>query len=140
MAEVLGSTNPKTLRALNAFAVMPTDQGWYIEAENVNRQVLRGGGGTLKPDDEDTLLSINNLAKALDGQDRWDEAKELYQRAIDGRIRALGPTHIFTLQSMNSLARMLEKKRRKLIQSRSLSVLSIQLSLPLILGPSFGER
>ncbi|KAF3020305.1 hypothetical protein E8E14_013529 [Neopestalotiopsis sp. 37M] len=88
-------------------SLLPSELGKYKEAEQMNRRALNGREKALDKDHPDTLISINNLASALQYQGRYEEAEQMNRRALDGREKVLGKDHPDTLLSVDNLALVL---------------------------------
>lgn len=63
------------------------------------------------PDDPETLLCVNNLARVLHLMGDLAAAEPRYRRALDGQEKTLGPEHPDTLTTVNNLAALLYDKR-----------------------------
>ena len=74
---------------------------------SLHEETLRLRKETLGPEHPDTVVSMNNLARAYDSAGRWNEALPLYEEGLRLSRAKLGPEHPDTLaideQSGNSL-------------------------------------
>ncbi|KAJ5721574.1 Tetratricopeptide-like helical [Penicillium malachiteum] len=78
------------------------------EAENMQRQALKGREKVLGPKNLKTLSSMNHLGLVLGRQGKFSQAEALHRQALKGHIEALGPEDLKTLSSMNHLSLVLE--------------------------------
>lgn len=101
---VLKPSDRETLRSLqNYAAIMPSDMKRAVEAEALERGLLKEREETLGLDDPDTFNSYNNLGNLLLSMDRAEEAEKFLCKAVEGRERVLGVDHPDTLYSHDSL-------------------------------------
>jgi tetratricopeptide (TPR) repeat protein len=90
-----------------ALASGSTDQGRYIEAENILRKVVEVRTRILGADHPDTLRSRQNLAVALWRRGRYAEAEADFHEIIEREQKVFGPEHPDTLLSRNNLGLIL---------------------------------
>ena len=58
-------------------------QGRFAEAEVVCREISEIGERALKPGDEITMMSLNNLGMALRRQGKLDEAETVLRKLVE---------------------------------------------------------
>jgi non-specific serine/threonine protein kinase/serine/threonine-protein kinase len=79
------------------------DLGLYPEAEAQLERALDLRRRLLGETHPDTLLSMNDLAGALERQGKFASAEELYAKTLEIRRRSLGTEHPDTLTAMSAL-------------------------------------
>ncbi|RMJ26427.1 hypothetical protein PHISP_02699 [Aspergillus sp. HF37] len=79
-------------------------QGYYDEAERLDKQILDENKKAFGTEHPETLESIGNLASTYEDQGRWTEVEELDRFMVATRSRLHGPTHLLTLTSIANLA------------------------------------
>ncbi|KAF8586125.1 TPR-like protein, partial [Ramaria rubella] len=94
------------------FALVYYESGLWMEAEELEVQVIDLQKRLLGPEHPDTLSSIAILSLTYQKQGRWKEAEELGVQVVDLRKRLLGPEHPDTLQGMANLAATYHKQGR----------------------------
>jgi tetratricopeptide (TPR) repeat protein len=86
--------------------------------------IRRGALGELN---EDTLISMNNLALLHDKQGRYSEAESLYLKAREISRRLFGDKHSNTLISTNNLA-VLYKRQGRYDRAKPLYLEALEIS------------
>ena len=92
------------------FARFYLDQGRYLMAEEIYRQVIETRRSILSERHPFTLNSMYGLALALDFQAKNEEAESLQRQTLTLRKTVLGEDHIDTLNSMSHLAGLLDSR------------------------------
>ena len=82
------------------------------EATNLLRSVLASRERDLWPEDDSTLMTMNNLALAFHSQKRYIEAEKLHRQVLETQLRILGGGHPSTIASISNLAFLLSEQRR----------------------------
>lgn len=108
LEQVLGQGHPKTLMALDTYALGLQAAGKYAEAEPLYKQVLEYRQRTQGPGDPDTLGALHRVAMLLPAMGRHEEAEALYWPLLQGVEASLGQHHPETLMVMDSLAGLLQ--------------------------------
>jgi tetratricopeptide (TPR) repeat protein len=113
--EPLFNSKPAAKEALEAWAQVLTNAGWYLGTkgsysitEQLAVKALAAREELLGRYHLDTLASIDNLALVLRGQGKFEEAKKLNRQALEGRMKELGERHPDTLTSVSNLAAVLQ--------------------------------
>ena len=78
----LGKDHESTLRTKGNLAVLLTDVGSQVEAQQLYREVIEGKTQTLGASHRSTILSKGNLALLLHDMNAHDEARKLYEDVI----------------------------------------------------------
>ena len=78
--------------------------GKYYNGEQFEHKAVEMCTVLFGPEDNRTLLSMNNLASTYRALGRTKAAASLHQKALEARTRTLGKEHTDTLMSMNNLA------------------------------------
>jgi tetratricopeptide (TPR) repeat protein/tRNA A-37 threonylcarbamoyl transferase component Bud32 len=100
-----GPDLPGTLKAQNNLALLYTDAGRVPEAIALLERARDAQIASLGPDHIDTLVTINNLARAYRRADgKLSEAIAIFERNRDAFIARLGPDHPMTLTVLETLA------------------------------------
>ena len=86
--------------------------GRYAEAEAELRQVLDTGLRVVGPDDLLTLITRQEIARALADQGRTAAAETEFRQALDAHMRVVGPDNPSTLATRHDIARMLAAQGR----------------------------
>ncbi|KFY28121.1 hypothetical protein V491_00628 [Pseudogymnoascus sp. VKM F-3775] len=73
----------------------------------MDQQIPKIKGTVLGKGHPDTLMSMNNLAIALEKHGKFAEAEAMHRQALQLRETVLGKDHPDTLASMNSVAELL---------------------------------
>ncbi|KAL1993077.1 hypothetical protein VTN49DRAFT_3834 [Thermomyces lanuginosus] len=84
----------------------------YHEAERMYRQAIAGQETVLGPDHPDTLISVNSLGNALQGQNRYEEAEVMHRRALEAQEKVLGLDHPDTLTSVHCMGNVLRNQKQ----------------------------
>jgi hypothetical protein len=79
------------------------NQGKYVEAERIQREVHGVQKRVLGAEHPETLATANNLGLSLSGQGKYVEAEQMLHAALASLQRALGPAHPNTLETAASL-------------------------------------
>jgi tetratricopeptide (TPR) repeat protein len=87
-----------------------TTLGQYAAAEATHRRVLALRRKNLGDEDTSTLISMNEVALALDDQGRSVEAEAIHRQTLALMEKVLGKEHPKTLTSMNNLAQVLNRQ------------------------------
>jgi len=103
-----GPDHTETLRALDEWAALLTDDGRLVEAEPLLRSSLDSKQRGLGADHADTLAATKLLAGVLKAQNKLAEAEPLLRKCRDGYRRVQGPEHPDGLIASNLLADLLE--------------------------------
>ena len=108
-----GPKHPETLTAINNLAVVAGP-----------REKIRGSRTTLPrvpaaratrstgPSIPHALITLGNLAGALERLGRLDEAESLFRQCLEAQRRVMGPDHPRTLSTAGSLASLLRSRGR----------------------------
>jgi hypothetical protein len=112
----LGEDHVSTLASASYLAGSLSEQGKYVEAEQINRDVLGARRRVLGEEHPLTLTSASNLASSLCDQKKHAEAEQMYHAVLATRRRLLGPTHPDTRLTESNLA-ILQSRRRVLNRS-----------------------
>ena len=88
--KLFGLKNPATLRSMANLARIYADKGNFIEAEQLEVQVLDMRKELLGAKYPDTLISMANLANTYSWQGKWNEAEQLEIQVLDKRRKLLG--------------------------------------------------
>jgi Tetratricopeptide repeat len=102
--QVAKGKHPSTLTNMANLASTYWSQGRWIEAEELEVQVMEKSLRVLGQEHPDTLTSMAHLASTYWSQRRWIKAEELGVQVMETRIRVLGQEHPSTLKSMAHLA------------------------------------
>ena len=86
--------------------------GRFLDAESVLRESVALGTELLGADNGSTLMNINLLSYALEGQERWTEAETKYLAVLADRRRVRGPTHHETQRTLAFMTRMYAKQEK----------------------------
>jgi len=89
---------------LNAIGLSYAGLGLLQEELAIHRRALELRLEALGPDHPETLISQNNVARALLTTGRIDEAIERFEHTLEQRLTILGPTHRNTLTTQLNLA------------------------------------
>jgi len=89
----LGDDHPETLRTSGNLAIIHDEQGDFVEAERMQRDVLDRRLRIMEDDHVDVLDSTYFVAQALDHQGRLPEAVELYRSLLRRGQARYGPAH-----------------------------------------------
>ena len=81
-----------------------------VEATALLRSLVAKQTKLLGAGDEDTLITLNNLAYCLDVQGMDKEAEVMHRGVLDAREKLFGADHEMTMGSMQNLAQCLEKQ------------------------------
>jgi hypothetical protein len=100
---VLGAEHPSTLTTARHLATSLFNQGKYVEAERIQREVLGARKRVLGAEHPDTLMSASNLAMSLSHQGKYAEAELMLHATLSSCQRVLGPAHPNTLEIARSL-------------------------------------
>ena len=84
-------------------------RGKYLDAENLQQQVLAIHEKTLGPESPTTANSMSNLARVFDIQGKYAEAEKLYRRSLAVREKVLGAEHPDVATNLNNLAKVLQE-------------------------------
>jgi tetratricopeptide (TPR) repeat protein len=110
-----GPNQPGALTARHNLAALYIDMGRAAEAEQLYRGVLAVRQSKLGRDHTDTLLTIDQLALALERQQdptKFDEAERLLRQNLEDRTKLQGRGHEDTLDTMLALANLLIKRQK----------------------------
>ena len=99
--------------------------GRFLDAESVLRESVALGTELLGADNGSTLMNINLLSYALEGQERWTEAETKYLAVLADRRRVRGPTHHETQRTLAFMTRMYAKQEKWPDMARYLSELRL---------------
>jgi tetratricopeptide (TPR) repeat protein len=83
-------------------------QGSYLLSVEMRKQRFDYCSRHLMPEHPEIIISVNNLAVALEKQGQYKAAEELHRQALAGSEKVLGPEHPYTLLSVNNLAMALQ--------------------------------
>jgi len=108
----LDGTVDETARAslLDRVGRCQTSLGQYSAAETTHRQVLSLREKRLGKEHNQTPISMNAVAVALDNQGRYEAAEAMNKQTLARREKVLGPEHPDALTSMSNLARVLGRQ------------------------------
>jgi len=81
-----------------------SSQGWWKEAEKLQREAVELRTELLGDENVDTLQSMGNLAFTYRAQGRREEAESTFQRVMEGIVRLLGEEDPLSLTCMGNLA------------------------------------
>ena len=95
--------------AAQAAAEEAMRRGKYLDAENLQQQVLAIHEKTLGPESPTTANSMSNLARVYDIQGKYAEAEKLYRRSLAVREKVLGSDHPDVATNLNNLAKVLQE-------------------------------
>ncbi|KAH7396341.1 heterokaryon incompatibility protein-domain-containing protein [Pyrenochaeta sp. MPI-SDFR-AT-0127] len=119
--EVWTTYLPHAMHIVNLAEVCDTDDrmlllertGWceytigrFEAAERVNRQLLEQRERLVGKEHPDTIWSMNELARALNGQGKYAESEQIDQEALLLSQKVLGKEDPNTLTTMDNLARV----------------------------------
>jgi serine/threonine protein kinase len=102
-AEMLGETDPKTIRSKGYLAESYRTAGMLDKALPLYEETLRSANERFGPSHPDTLTSKNNLAVGYHAAGMLEKALPLYEDLLSIRRADLGLEHEDTLASMNNL-------------------------------------
>ncbi len=91
----------------------------YSESELLKRRSLAIGESSLKANDPELAIRLNNLAELLRGTNRHAEAEPLYQRALTIDETNYGPDHPNVARDLNNFGVLMQDTNR-LIEAESL--------------------
>lgn len=74
-------------------ALVLDQEGYYAEAEKLDRETLDIRRRVLGPEHPDTLRSLGTLGGVLTDEGHYPEAEKLHREALDVQQRVLGPEH-----------------------------------------------
>ncbi len=101
---VLGETDPATLAATSALALVRYHQGRFAEGRQLCTQVLHELERVVGPEHPVTLRTLNTLAMCELALGQTAVAQRLAERTAQTQSKVLGPEHPDTLASWNTLA------------------------------------
>jgi tetratricopeptide (TPR) repeat protein/predicted Ser/Thr protein kinase len=105
--EKLGSTDPKTLSALDLLASTYQKAGDFTKAEPIFRQVAELRENALGVNHAATITSLNNLAAFLRATDKAEEAVSIFEKAHAAALATFGPDDTATFIAAANLANTL---------------------------------
>jgi eukaryotic-like serine/threonine-protein kinase len=124
--QVLGASDPDTLKSMDDLAWVLYRQGHLLEAEKLQREILEQRRRVLGPEHLETAESAMHLAATLEDEGHYRDAEQLEQQALTVATHLLGPEHPFTLGAMTNLAGTLELEARyaeaKTLLSQTLNI------------------
>ena len=96
--------HPNVLANMGDLAVNLADQGYYAQAESLERKVL-AGYERLHPNGHPSVAwALHLLADLTRETGRYAESESVHVRALEMRRRLLGPDHPQTVATLNNLA------------------------------------
>jgi eukaryotic-like serine/threonine-protein kinase len=110
--QVLGPTNPETLKSMNALAKILDSEGRYAEAEKLEQESVDIHRQVFGREDPETLRSMSQLAWTLGQEGRYAEAERMQRELLDADRRVLGPDHPDTVAAINRLAVAIQEQGR----------------------------
>lgn len=108
--KALGGKNLETMYSVSNLGSELLRNGKNKEAEELNRQALRGFEEMLGEEHPDTLDSTNNLADVLADQGKFEEAEKLYRQTLIAKDKILGNEHPDMQTGINKLAHCLQQQ------------------------------
>lgn len=105
--ERLGSTDPKTLAALDLLASTYQKAGDFAKAEPIFRQVAELRETSLGLNSAATITSLNNLAAFLRATDQAEQAVPIFEKARTAAIATFGENDSATFIATANLANTL---------------------------------
>ena len=100
----LGPTHPRIVTILLNLATLNCLLKQYSVAETFSQRAILTSARTVDTDYQDMLLSLDNLGRIYEQQDRRQEAKSCYEKAISIGDRVGLQNHRYYLESMYDLA------------------------------------
>jgi tetratricopeptide (TPR) repeat protein len=133
--KALGADHTSTLDAVHSLAILYTDQGKLLEAEEIYKRALRGYKKALGADHTSTLDTVHNLGVLYKAQGKLAEAEEMHLRALKGYEMALG-ANARTIPVLNTVTNLgvLYKDQGKLAEAEEMYHRALQ-GYDEVLGP-----
>jgi len=101
--KISGPGSPKTLIAINNFALTLVDEGDAERGEALLLEVLHKTGNRSELLDV-TLMTMGNLALTYNAQGKYEQAMRLEELVLEKNREELGLDHEYTLRAMTNLA------------------------------------
>jgi len=99
-----GLSDPKALSDVTSnLALVLFDEGDYVSAEPLAREVLAADQRELRPDDPNLAVSLNNLGRILRAEQKGEEALALYRQADANLAKARHPFRATFLGNIGQL-------------------------------------
>jgi hypothetical protein len=98
-----GEEDPLTLEIMVQYALKLSEQGYLVEAEDLELKVLEIRKRVFREEDHATFESMANYAETLNRLARYDEAMLLMEECFCLRERKLGFEHLDTAFSFKCL-------------------------------------
>ncbi|GCE31353.1 tetratricopeptide repeat protein [Dictyobacter alpinus] len=102
--QLVDSSHPRNILALNDLGWLYYNQGSYEQAEKIYRQALHICQEYLDPMHTSVALVLNNLAVLSANQGQYEQAERMYLQALKSHEYHLGSDHPETVASLNNLA------------------------------------